>query len=48
MLQQKTSESNELFNKSNVIKIVISKADGQNTLLRSEECEFKKIKFVKY
>ena len=48
MLQQITSERNAMLNKSDEIKIVISKADGQNILLRSEECEFENMKLVRF
>ena len=48
MLQQTISERDEMSNKSDEIKIVISKADGQNILLRSEECEFENMKLVRF
>ena len=48
MLQQitKIEERKETF--GNEIKIVISKANGQNMLLCSEECEFENINIVHF
>ena len=46
MLQQIASENNVMIEKSNKIKIVISKADGENMLFCSEECKYKNIKLV--